>query len=795
MRIFFSSRLLCCSLLVSLLGTLPMDAEEEIPVKAPAGNETWTFTREDMQQLPNGKHVASVLEFYFQPAILANPDTGGFSRAENVQISMLGESYKWQRWYFGGANISHPGRPGEPLLYMPLSMLGSISADKYAASNVGKNGIHMAAVPLSESKSGAEISMPFEIGGPAFIPRKVADREPASDWGAPTSARGFAPGSLEANANYVIRSGDKAVANILADGWYARRNSNNLGNKENAGEFTVMGAFAPGWLSGDALHLTLQGRSRARLGSEYYFAENQTMASSQLSALAQYNFASEKAEGALAFGYSYRNLTQNGSNLTRSLTDALIQAPAIIPENTHTFFIDASGFQKLQKDWARIEYGVNSRFELERRSQTVAGNSLTETLYGSALAATSYEGPSVEYNGLVRWQPFVRAIRQNARSEISGSVNGHIDWGFTEDGSKLGFVHPAAALKGRSYLGSSAFYLGGGVLHDTLGFNLQEVAFLNRDGLSGTRYNWADANGNGVAESGELTSPTRTGGKYHTVQNALQAPQKEELNLSLGYEGFRHWRLEFNMNGRIYRKLFEVRYADGTSPTFASSSAGGNVAVYDRTQAGSEMFELRNAEKDAYYAHVEITVARSRQDSDWIFRASIGGYYGAGYSPQGLGAFYNDVGAYGESTADPNFRENRFGRLDNDRGYIGKIFFGRRIAKVLTVTNVIRYRDGEATAGYKVVTGLAQGPITVPYEERGGGLTGIGRYTYSLAWDLRLRYETVFGGHAAWAFIDIYNLLNSRTELFEYPLTGTAFRDPVEQGTARTLRLGLGMNF
>ncbi len=328
-----------------------------------------------------------------------------------------------------------------------------------------------------------------------------------------------------------------------------------------------------------------------------------------------------------------------------------------------------------------------------------------------------------------------------------------------------------------------------------MGFSLQEVSYLNKDSLSGTRYNWNDANGNGAVDSGELSTGARTGGKYHSAAAGLQAPQKEELNLSLGYEGFRHWRLELNFNGRIYRKLFEVRYADGTSPSFVSSTAGLNAPVYDRTGAGSEVYELRNAEKDAYYAHVEITLARSRQDSDWIFRAAIGGYYGAGYSPQGLGAFYNDAGAYNESTADPNFRENRFGRLDNDRGYIGKIFFGRRFAKVFTVTNVLRYRDGEATADYKVVTGLAQGPIVVPATERGGGLTGIGRYTYSFAWDLRLRFDTIFSGYAAWAFVDIYNLINSRTELFEYPQVGTAYRDPVEQGTARTLRLGLGMNF
>lgn len=784
-----------CGGVLLLMAAGTITAEEASPSSVPVSNSEWKMSREELQALPNGNQVASILEFFYQPAILANPDTAGFSRAENVQISMLGESYKWQRWYLGGANISHPSRAGEPLIYMPLSMLSEISAQKYAAGNVAKNGVHMSVLSPAESKNTIQLGMPFEIGGPAFIPSKVADREPASDWGAPVSARGFAAGSAEGSGAYVFRSGDKAVATLMADAYYARRNFNNLAKAESAGEFTLLGALKPQWLSNDQLNLTLQGRSRARLGSEYYFAETQTLASDQLSALAQYNFANDNAEGALALGYSYRNLRLTGDKLSRSAVDQLIQAPAIIPEGTHSLFIDGSGFKKLKAEWADVQYGVNSRFELERRSQSLPGNTLTETLYSAPLAATVYDGAATEFNSLIRWQPFIRALRKTARSEISASVSGHADWGFTDAGSKLGFIHPAGNLRAQSYLGSSAFYVGGGLLHDTMGFSLQEVSYLNKNSLSGTRYNWNDTNGNGVAEANELSAGARTGGKYHSAAAGLQAPQKEELNLSLGYEGFRHWRLELNFNGRIYRKLFEVRYADGTSPAFATSSAGANVTVYDKTGSGSEIYELRNAEKDAYYAHAEITLARSRQDSDWIFRASIGGYYGAGYSPQGLGAFYNDAGAYNESTADPNFRENRFGRLDNDRGYIGKIFFGRRFAKVLTLTNVLRYRDGEATAGYKVVTGLSQGPIVVPFEERGGGLTGIGRYTYSFAWDLRLRFDTIVSGYAAWAFVDIFNLINSRTELFEYPLAGTGYRDPVEQGTARTLRLGLGMNF
>ena len=810
----FSFSILTDLLLITAILVLPINAQDPKTNKQPEDGEqiakasdeaaagqvpqlpgsAWKFDREAALLLPNGGHVASVLEFFYQPAVMANTDTGGFSRPENVQISQLGESYKWQRWYFAGADISNPSNAGEPLIYMPLAALSGISAEKYAVAGTQKNGYHMQPLSLQSEKSHVALSMPLQVGGFAVIPRAAADREPASDWGAPEKARGFEPGSFEARASYAFKAGE-SNAMIFADGYRKSRHFNNLSAPETATESTLMGIFTPGFVAGDQLHTTVQYRSRTHLGAEHWFAESQTLKSEQLATVTNYRFSTAKAEGTLAFGYAHRNQTLNGAALQRSAVDSLIQAPAILPTATHTLFFDASGFKKIPGDSYDLEYGVNSRMEFEHRRVAPPANLLSETLYNAPLAVTQYESSSAEANYLMRWQPFVRAQKKYARSEYLVNANAHIDWGFTDAGSKIGFVHPAALISGKTMLGNSGYFVSGGLQHDTLGFTLQEVSYLNRDGLSGTRYNWADTNGNGVADAGELTLPSRTGAKYSTGQKGLEAPQKEELNLSLGYAGFKGWLLEFNFNGRVYRKLFEVRYADGTSPQFTPSSAGGTVAVYDKSGTGNEIYELRNAEKDAYYAHTEITLAQNDKNSDWIIRASVGGYFGAGYAPQGMGMFYNDVGAYNESTADPNFRENRFGRLDNDRGYIGKIIFGRRFAKAFTVMNVLRYRDGESLAGYRRVTGLSQGPILVPFEERGGGLTGVGRYTYSLAWDLRLRYETVFSGNPAWAFLDIYNLVNSRTELTEYPLEGTAFRDPVEQGIARTLRIGLGMNF
>ncbi|MBS0619030.1 MAG: hypothetical protein JSR44_12630 [Spirochaetes bacterium] len=780
------------------VATLTLAADDAVKSEAQPTTEfpkAWSMTKDDIAALPDGNHVASLLEFMFQPAVMTNVDTGGFSRPEDVKIAMFGESTTWQRWYFGGANISNPGRPGEPLLYIPVGVLAEVGAEKYGVSNTEKNGIHMQALAANNATDSIELSPPSQIGGPAIIPRAVADREPASDWGAPTSSRAFQAPSFEGHALKTFRLQNGKNGFLFADGYLMQRSFNNLSTPESTGAFTLMSGFNPNFLPNDALNFAVQGRMRSNLGAEYYFAENQTLKSDQYSSLAQYNFSSEKADGALAVGYAYRNTSLNSSTLSRSATDALYQAPAFIPEKSHTLFFDGEGFKKIPWDKVKLEYGINSRFEMQNRAQNAPGNELVQTLLSVPQSATLYSGPSNETNYLLRWQPFIRAKQEYARAEWGASLNAHADWGFTDAGSKLGFITPAAKLHGKSYLGSSAFFVGGDVLHDTLGFTLQDVSFLNKDSLSGTAYNWTDTNGNGIPDANELSQGSRTGGAYHSAQSGLQAPQKEELNLTTGYTGFAGWLLQLNFNGRLYRKLLAVRYADGTSPTFTPSAASSIVQTYDKTGTGNEGYELYNSDQNAYYAHAEVTLAKLPKQSEWIFRASIGAYYATGYAPQGIGAFNNDIGVYNENNADPNFRENQFGRLDNDRGYMGKVIFGRRFFRALMISNVLRYRDGEAMASFQTVTGLAQGPIIMPTDLRGGGLTGVGRFTYSLAWDLRIRYDSVLWGNKAWAFIDIYNLLNSRTELFENPLVGTQYRNPIEQGMARSMRLGMGMNF
>jgi hypothetical protein len=255
----------------------------------------WKFDRESVALLPNGGHVASILEFFYLPAVMANTDTGGFARPENVQVSQLGESYKWQRWYFAGADISNPSNPGEPLVYMPLHALASISAEKYGVANTQKNGYHLQPLTAESQKSEIALSMPLQVGGFAVIPPAVADREPASDWGAPEKARGYEPGSFEGRASYAFKTGN-SNAFLYADGYRKSRHFNNLKSPENAAEFTLMGAFNPGFVAGDELHTSLQYRSRANLGAEYWFAESQTLKSDQISGVTNYRFSTAKAK-------------------------------------------------------------------------------------------------------------------------------------------------------------------------------------------------------------------------------------------------------------------------------------------------------------------------------------------------------------------------------------------------------------------------------------------------------------------------------------------------------------------
>ncbi|HMV34411.1 MAG TPA: hypothetical protein PKD60_00850, partial [Turneriella sp.] len=67
------------SLLLSLLPYTMLAGAELAPADRRLPHANWRITQAEIGELPSGGHVAGLLEFLYQPAVMANTDTGGFA--------------------------------------------------------------------------------------------------------------------------------------------------------------------------------------------------------------------------------------------------------------------------------------------------------------------------------------------------------------------------------------------------------------------------------------------------------------------------------------------------------------------------------------------------------------------------------------------------------------------------------------------------------------------------------------------------------------------------------------------
>jgi hypothetical protein len=88
------------------------------------------------------------------------------------------------------------------------------------------------------------------------------------------------------------------------------------------------------------------------------------------------------------------------------------------------------------------------------------------------------------------------------------------------------------------------------------------------------------------------------------------------------------------------------------------------------------------------------------------------------------------------------------------------------------------------------VPGLNQGVEAIR-----ASVNGKTRFTYTLTVDARLQKGFTVGGHRLTAAIDAYNLLNTRTEIEEFSVTGPSSRTISAVQPPRSLHVGLTLPF
>ena len=317
--------------------------------------------------------------------------------------------------------------------------------------------------------------------------------------------------------------------------------------------------------------------------------------------------------------------------------------------------------------------------------------------------------------------------------------------------------------------------------------------FLESERPYGALHWWHDTNGDSSYQPGEEGDIfAYTGGRYHFVDENISAPRKERLLLHFSTPLSKHF--TFNIKA-IYKRIknpFRVKF----NREYGFYETYENYEIYFFDKPFRDYY-LSNGgyEKDPFYAQLLLNFQGRRADK-WFFSFSFLAHMGMGDTAFGNGPGSNDIGIIDESQANPNSWLNGFGRVDGDRGFVAKGYFGYYLFKKLFLAVSLKYRDGNPFAFFSTLSRYNQWIIyysTIKAENE-KGVKGGPREDYVADVSVKLSYWFKLFNRDAVIGLSFYNVLDFGAELSEYVFSGGT-RDAVELQIPRSIRLTLGWRF
>ena len=329
------------------------------------------------------------------------------------------------------------------------------------------------------------------------------------------------------------------------------------------------------------------------------------------------------------------------------------------------------------------------------------------------------------------------------------------------------------------------------ISYEQMPYELRENVnfFLETQRPWGTIYRWHDLNGDLKYQLGEEGSVFGyTGGQFHSAASNLKIPIKKRWLMTMMVPLSK--KIAFSIKG-LYKKIeknYWVEYKEDYG--FYEEVNDTNIFFYDKPFRDYVLINDSLAQKP-FYAQFLVQIA-SRENTNWCFSFSFLAHIGMGRTSFGNGAGANDIGILSESQADPNTLINAYGRIDGDRAYLAKVFFGFHVKKNLVIGANIKYRDGTPFAFIETVDRYDQRAFyykTIKAENE-RGIKGGPRKDYLTDVSFQIRYSFRLFLLDAEADLSVFNILDVGSELSEYVFSGGA-RLANELQIPRSLRLSL----
>jgi len=799
------SRFAAVVVIVWLTPAVHAQAPQAAAERQPLGN---SLTSEELMDLPSGATIFSLLDTAIPEVISDRVDAGSLTPGQPARFGAHGSSWTQTMFRIGEVDVSDPDASGTPLI------LPGVLAWQRVDVATG-------AMPLGMNAPGLAVTL---------VPRR-----PTDTWTRSLQLFGARPGLLSRTATTtppaISRLNTWTSGSVLASGpiipdrlgivleasWtkatrYERDDATRL--TEKLGSVFSHLVFTPSKRDEMRLVGWVQ-QTRSPFVNRLAYAQP---AASERATSVHLQSEWERRQGAESTltgfaSFSSRRRTTDLQPVSAIVTERLTAGP--VPD-----LVAPLGTDKAWSLGVRLSPRTWERRHAPQAGMTLSGGSadvrapfsvrVGEYVAGVPARVWDYSAPAVPGH----WNQTTFSLYAGDTMLIHPRVR--IDGGLRFDWIRAGGATNPQRISWRDLFPSAGLrweltafrHIAALVRFNRYGYRLPLGDLAYGDSLAPTAnvYQWTATGADpGVQQLGSLIARVGpgTGGDpgFSSVDARLGRPNVNEL--TLGFESRPNDRTIIRVTGILRQEGRLIGLVDSGVPSSSyttlsmidpgtDSYAGQTLTIYNRPPStyGADRYVLTNpAGLHSTFAGAEIT-AQTTINRLFLIAGGTAGRSEETSPNRGFLVTENDHGLVGELLTDPNAATNARGRPFTERGYTIKTASVYHFAHDIRLGVAARYQDGQHFARLVIVPGLNQGVEAIR-----ASVNGKTRFTYTLTVDARLQKGFTVGGHRLTAAIDAYNLLNTRTEIEEFSVTGPSSRTISAVQPPRSLHVGLTLPF
>lgn len=759
-------------------------------------NNEYHFSDEIMDVLPGVRFYQTYLENVNPETTVLIEESNGFSLIDDQRVFFEGDPFNQFRWYLEGFRIDSALRPGTPAVSLPLSLRRGYTLSGTHAGRAD-TGFRFLTLDPKNKVHGLSLSGIYsDLGG--FI-----SEEEATGFGhdvQPSSERRKLKSNYLADYMKSHQFDDGSTLLFGVGAFQMERVFNDFNRKdtvfpEDARQVDFLARFDTGlgnWaLSGVS---GVKFNSRDRLFAELGRLPQETFEREDFSGFAGVELKKDDLLFRLSYLREDQEITPNVLNFEKDLID--VDGEGLYPFekwgdfSSNTFVLDG--------EYRKNYRNVNLTYFANLRNSTLFGDEGLHDRHpilvdGKPYLVLSWDEtrPYTNHNLTMRAGAIAEWPLTSRLTIFSKAYISHTRLIFQDSSNNTNLFAPGLDFGiefRRTEKDTLSLHLG----YLPLDVNEEANFFLENRRPSGTYRFWNDSNGDGVFqenESGEIFG--RTGGLTHLADPDLKQPAWLRAMMRYDYRLSQKWAVNLKLLYKRMNNALWVRHPEQNG--FFETVDGNNLFFYSEP---FDQFELTNQsfEDEPFYAEALLQISAA-VPKKWHFSVSFMAHMGMGNTIFADGPS-SDLGLLDETMANPNSSINGFGRVDGDRGYVGKMFYGFHLGEKSTLAFTVKYRDGSPFAFINAVNRHGQWVFfydTIKGEDEKGQKGGP-RENSIIDVSARFAHQFKIMGKPAMFYIEGFNLLDLGYELSENVFSGGR-RDPNELQIPRSVRLGLNISF